>query len=356
MRFMKKIISALLLSCTSFTHASDLNSYFLLESFSFSEPVAIKALAQDEWDTKLYDGDRAFSTDLIEAGIGWKQWRFGIFRRYDYFYEFTPDTAFLKHSAENNLDLTPGEQLDIYLSANALIANGLSLSFTHVINNASFGIKASYLKAQKLTSGSLAGKAQVVAENDYDLNFDVDYYYSEDKLFDREVAAPGGDGFAIDINIDWHMQQWDFNLAIRDLLSRIYWRDAPRTIATGNTDTKDYDENGFLKFNPVISGLETNQDYTQTLPTKVHFTTAYNWDNHLMLFEVQDFEIKRFYSVGAGFNKNKNEHFNVFYNMTAQALKIDYSNQWLVFSLMSDEIQLQKARTFALEFSIAVEF
>ncbi len=92
------------------------------------------------------------------------------------------------------------------------------------------------------------------------------------------------------------------------------------------------------------------------MPRRVHFTTAYNWEKYLVLFEVQDFEIQRFYSVGAGFKKNSNERINVFYNITAQALKFDYQNQWLVFSITSDEVQLRKARTFALEFSVVIGF
>ncbi len=349
---MKKSLFLLPLLFTPMAYADDFNTYALLESFSYSEAIAIKALATNQWNAKLYNGDVAFTTDRIEIGAGWKQWKIGVFRRYDYFYEFTPDTALLKYSAENNQDLTPGKQLDIYLSANTLIANGLSLAFTHTVDNANFSVKASYLNAKNLTYGYFSGNAEVVSEKDYDLNFYVDYYYSEDKLFDRVVEAPGGDGFAIDINVDWQIKQWGFNLNIKDLFSRIYWRDNPRTIATGDTDTKRFDENGFLIFDPVISGLEINQNFIQVLPKKIHFTTSYAWNDYSMLLDVQDFEIKRFYSIGAGINKNSNERMAFFYNFTAQALKFSYQNQWLSFSLMSDETQLQKARTFALGLSV----
>ncbi len=353
---MKKSFLLLLLLFTPLAYAGDFNTYFLLESFSYSEPITIKALATNQWNAKLHDGDVAFTTDRIEVGAEWKQWKIGVFRRYDYFYEFTQDTALLKYSAENNQDLTPGKQLDIYLSANTLIANGLRLAFTHTIDNTNFSVKASYLNAKNLTYGYFAGNAKAVSEKDYDLNFYVDYYYSEDKLFDREVEPPGGDGFAVDINVNWQIKQWNFGLDIKDLLARIYWRDTPRTTATGNTDTKRFDENGFLIFDPVISGLETNQNFIQVLPKKIYFTTSYVWNDYSILLDVQDFEIKRFYSIGAGTNKNSDERMAFFYNFTAQALKFSYQNQWLVFSLTSDEIQLQKARTFALEFSVAYAF
>ncbi|MCG6937895.1 MAG: hypothetical protein LJE83_06935 [Gammaproteobacteria bacterium] len=357
MIFTKAKLLVLPIACVPVVvNADDFAGYVSLESFSYSEPMAVKAVVNDKWDATLHPGEVAFSTDRIEFGVAWQQWSLGVLRRYDYYYEFTPDTAYLKYSVENHQDLISGQQLDIYLSANMLIANGLSLGFTQTVHNASFAIKASYLRAKDLTSGWLAGNATVVADNDYDLNFDVDYYYSEDRLFDREVAAPDGNGFTLDFNIDWHLQNWDFNLDVKDLLARIYWKDAPRTIAVGNTDTKNYDENGFLIFDPAISGIETNQDYTQTLPRKIHFSTARHWDDYSMLFEFQDFEIKQFYSIGAGFDKNDNEHINVFYNITAQALKFDYRNQWLTFSVTSDQLQIDEARTFGLELAVAVSF
>jgi len=350
------LIIALLLLYLPSVAAQDFNAYLLLDSFSYGEPMAVKAIASNTWDEKLHKGDTAFSTDRVEAGFGWKQWRFGVFRRYDYYYEFTPDTALLKQRTENNLELTPGKQLDIYLSANTLDAKGLSLAYMHTIDNFTVGAKVSYLVGNTLTFGQLDGEAKVLAENDYDLNFDVDYYYSEDELFDRQVTAPKGEGYALDIFADWKIENWAFNLEVRDLFAKVYWRNAPRTIATGNTDTKDFDEEGFVVFNPVISGLETNQDYTQTLPRKIHFKSGYALDNYLLLFELYDYDIKRFYSVGAGINISAKEQLNVFYNVTAEALKFYYKNQWLLFSVTSDDVQFHKARTFGLALSMVVAF
>ena len=354
--FHKKIIPVLFCLWAPLIHAEGFSTYFSLDSFAYSEPIAIKAIF-DDWDAPLHTGEIAFAFARAEIGVGWNQWRLGVFRRYDYYYEFTPDTAYLKHSSENNLQLNTGEQLDIYLKANTIIANGLSLSHTLIMEDVSFGIRVSYLKGRNLTSGSLAGNAEVLAENDYDLVFDVDYYYSEDDLFDREVIAPEGDGYSIDINIDWNLgDNWNFNLTANDLLAKIFWKDAPRTIATGSTDTKEFDENGFVVFNPLISGLETYEDYTQTLPRRINFTTAYLFDKKSILFEIQDYEIKRFYSIGIGFNRNENESINLFYNYTASALKFYYHNQWLTFGVTSDELQLHKARTFALELSVTALF
>lgn len=352
----KEIIPVLFFLLVPSLNAEEFSTYFFLDSFSNSEPIAIKAIT-DEWDAKLYTGEIAFAFARAEIGVGWDQWRLGVFRRYDYYYEFTPDTAYLKYSSENNLQLNTGEQLDIYIKANTAIANGLSLSHILNVDNASFAIRVSYLSGQLLTSGSLDGNAEVLAENDYDMIFDVDYYYSEDVLFDRDAASPDGNGYSIDVYLDWSPNDsWNFNLTANDLLAKIFWKDAPRTIASGNTDTKEFDENGFVIFKPVISGLETYQDYTQTLSRKIDFTSTYFLDEKSILFEIQDYEIQRFYSIGIGLNTQVNESVNLFYNITASALKFDYHNQWMTFSVTTDEWQLHKARTFALRFSVAASF
>lgn len=337
-------------------HAENFSPYFLFDSFAHSEPVAIKAIS-DDWGAPLHTGDIAFAFARAETGVGWNQWRLGVLRRYDYYYEFTPDTAYLKHRSENNLPLSTGEQLDIYLIANASVANGLSLTHSLTVADAGFDVRVSYLQGKRLTSGSLSGNAEVLAENDYDLEFDVDYFYSKDELFDREVISPDGDGYSVDIYINWSPDDnWSFNLTVNDLLAKIFWKNTPRTIATGSTDNKKFDEDGYVVFKPVISGLETNQDYTQTLSRKVSFSSAYLFDKKSILFEIQDYEIKRFYSIGIGFNRDENESVELFYNHTASALKLYYHRQWLSFAVTSDEFQLHKARTFALELSVEVSF
>ena len=75
-----------------------------------------------------------------------------------------------------------------------------------------------------------------------------------------------------------------------------------------------------------------------------------------ILFEFQDYEIKRFYSIDIGFNKDVNENVSIFYNVTASALKFDYQNQWMSFSVITDDFQLHRARTLALELSVVISF
>ena len=353
--YQKIIFIVCLIAWAPLLHAEKFSPYFLLESYSYSEPTAIKAVSGD-WDERLYPGDLAFSSSRIETGVEWEEWRAGVFRQYDYFYQFNSETAALKYLTENELDLVVGTNYDIFLMANSLVTNGLGLTRIQTISNTTIALTLSYLNARNITLGSMIGNADVTAINDTDLNFNVDYLYSEDKLFSRQVESPSGEGYGVDLNVDWHSANWNLSLEISDLFSRIYWNDVPRTIAVGSNDTEVVDASGFVSFNPSITGIETNQDFTQELLRKIHFTSEYVWGDTLLLIDVRDFEIKRFYSVGAGLNININEKVRLLFDITNDALEFEYSNDWIRFSFITDEAQLQKARTFAFELLIVTHF
>ncbi len=346
----------LIILLNSSAYAEGFSTYLSINSFSHSEPTALKSII-DDWDEKIYPGDLAFSVSRAEIGVEWKKWQLGYIYRYDYYFEFNADTALLKHHVENKIEFTPGKQMDIYLSANTLIADGLSLRHQENLGNVTISVTASYLRGKRFMSGKLAGEAELLTDKDYDMSFDVDYYYSKDKLFGRKVESPDGRGYAIDFNMDWKFDdKWNFNINITDLIARMYWYNAPRTIATANTDTKEYDEDGYVVFRPVASGLETNNDFVQTIPSKLFFSTKYMLEKNSIVFEYHDYELKKFYSVGASHNISTNKELKILYNLTAEAIKLSYHTKIFRIMLTTDDIELNRARTFGLQFYINYPF
>jgi len=333
--------------------ASEIGYYLSFQSFSHSEPIAIKAIVED-WDGRQYSGNTALSYNRAEIGISWDKWRIGLVQRYDNYYEFSSSTAELIHSIKNQNVLTPGEQYQLKLSANTLEASGLRFSYQDLIGGVNYDLAVSYLQGKRFINGSLSGDADVVSEKDYDFLFDVDYYYYRDKLFDRKVAEPDGQGYAIDFKINWQAgSQWQVELEAVDILARMYWKNAPRTIAVANSSTKEFDENGFVIYRPVIFGLETNQDFTQKTPRKIFIRSSYEYENkYPVLFEYQDYKIKRFYSLGYRYIIGNMTKIDFLYNFTAKALKFHYEGDWYLFELIVDEIDIKKARTFGVNFSI----
>ncbi len=344
---------------SSAASARDIAVYFNLDSFSYSEPLPINALMGD-WKGNLQRGEHAFSYDSIELGMQWDSWSLGVQYRYDYFYRFTPDTAYLKYQQENNRALITGEQLSLSLSANALVARALRMAYQNHLENITYAVSLSYIEALRFTEGRIQGQASIISNNDYELDFDVDYFYSEDVLFDREVQRPDARGIALDLDLHWSFyRNYHIEFIARDLFSRINWEDAPRTIAQGDNDIKRYDEQGYVVFDPIISGVETLQSHYQRLPRKLRLLASYQHDvyrQHFLRAEIHDVEVERFYSVGYQYALSPDDRIAADYNMTASAIRLSYQTPFMSFSLASDRFKINDARLLALQLSLHAAF
>ena len=338
--------------------ASTAGVYFLLDGFAHSESKSIKSITDSNWNVELQPGDVSFSVDRAEIGISLGHWQLGYIKRYDYYFEYSPETADGIHKVKNKTPLTPGEQYDLFLDANTLVSDGLRLTFNQQYGTSfSYGISVSYLRGELFTDGALSGQAEALSDREYEFGFDVDYYYSEDKLFDRVVEPPQGHGYAVDLVFDWQLsKKLKLGFQAYDLLTRMYWENAPRTIAVASSDTKEFDEDGYAIYNPVISGLETNQDYVQEIPRKIFLSASYAINKYFIDLAFRDYEIKSFYLAGAGLNLNDASKIGLSCNLTASACGIDYSNGWFKFRFLTDELKLQDALTLDLLLSASYKF
>jgi hypothetical protein len=259
---------------------------------------------------------------------------------------------------KNKTPLVPGEQFDLLLDANTMVSDGLRITFSQEYSQSfSYGVSVSYLRGELFNDGSLSGQAEVITDKEYEFSFDVDYYYSEDKLFDREVDPPQGRGYALDLVFDWQLSdKLKFGFQAYDILTRMYWEDAPRTIATASSDTKEYDEDGYVIYNPVVSGLETNQDYVQEIPRKIFLSADYSIGRYVFDMAYRDYEIKSFYLLGAGININNTSRIGLSCNLTARSCGVDYFNRWFKFRLITDDLDLEEALALELLLSVSYRF
>lgn len=338
--------------------AVELAPFLKLESFSHSEPIAVHAI-MNGWNAPFDKGKVAFSMNRAEVGLGVENWRFAVFERHDYVFEFAPSTAKLFYDTNNKKALVVGEDYTLKLDSNSFIARGWKVGYQRAWSGFHFGAAVSYLEGLELTDGAASGRATVVAENDYDFSFDVDYYYNEDSLFDREVtSAPKGQGYGLDLSVEGYvLPKWHASFEVRDLFAHINWWDAPRTVATGTSQTKQYDDDGYVVFKPVASGVESNEDVTQTIPTKLFLSTRYEFaEQHALLLDYQDYAIKPFYSVGYRFSTQGKSRFDLLYNATAQAWQLGYQNRWVQLDLVADHVSFEKARTLGLNIALHYTF
>ena len=346
----------LVVTCCTGMNASSQEVYVSADGFAHSESKAVKSITGN-WDGDLHSGEIAFSVDRAEVGIVMGDWRIGYLSRYDYYFEYSPNTAELINASKNKLPLAPGTNYDLYLHANTLVSKGLRVGYTHKYKDLTYGLSVSYLQGKRFTNGTIRGDAVSLSDRDYDFNFDVDYFYSQDKLFDRRVEQPKGRGYALDLVLNWRVgERLRFGFRADDILARMSWRDAPRTIATATSDTKEFDSSGYVIYKPVISGLETNQDYLQKIPRKLFLSADYTISQYVVAVEYRDYDLKGFFTIGVNKPTSNETDFGFLCNLTAKSCGIDFSGTWYKFRFMTDKLNLQDARTLELYFLVSYSY
>ena len=351
--YFRLILSSVLVTFSTYVAADEYQPYLAIQSVSYSEPVTLKFML-GERQTPLKKGNKAFTYNRAEVGFRWGNWQFGVLERLEYLLEFSPETAELIYLAENRLPLEEGREYELRIRAQHNYSHGFRLAYRHTFSSSiNVGFAASYLQGKAFTDGALQGNATVLGEKNYEFQFDADYFYSNDILFERDIAPPSGNGYSLDFNVEWRPSKYfTAQLDVVDLAGEMFWDNAPFTTATASSDTQTFDEEGYVRYDPAVSGFESNKNFTQTLPRKIFIATRYQWSPSFgLLAELQDYKVARFTSVGAEWCYRHNNCFQSLYNTTIKALSLRYKGHGVQVELASDELDLDQARYFALQLS-----
>lgn len=344
----------MLVMSSGYVGADEYGPYMVVKSVSYSEPVALEFMLGEQ-QVPFKGGNKAFTYNKAEVGFRWGSWQFGFLKRFDYQLAFSSETAELIYLAENRLPLEVGREYELRIKAKHNYSRGLRLAYKHRFSSRiNVGLAASYLQGKAFTDGSIQGSARVTAENNYDFQFDADYFYSRDILFERDVDAPNGNGYSLDLNIGWQPNKYfTAQLEIVDLVGKMFWDNAPFTTVVASSNTKTFDDEGYVRYEPAVSGFGSNKNFTQTLPRKIFVTAKYQWSPSVgLLAELQDYKVARFASTGAEWCYNRTHCFQSLYNTTVKALSLRYQGRGVRIELASDKLDINRARYLAVQLSL----
>lgn len=241
--------------------------YVRIESMTYSQPNSIKSALQ-EWRGPFSGGTRQWTFNTIESGVETHDWSLGVFYRKDYDLRFSRGTAEAYYLLKNKYPLPIGKHYLLDLSASSFAAKGIRGTWRiEPTDQMKLRLGLSLFTASALIDGALNGDGTALTENSYRYDAAVDYHYSRDYLFKRDVNPPSGIGASLDFGFTADIQPW---LRVRgrvdDLLGRIWWKQAPYTRATASSNRESYDTAGNVHFAPLISGYEGTSDrYVQRL-------------------------------------------------------------------------------------------
>ncbi|MDH5378399.1 MAG: hypothetical protein OEX00_08755 [Gammaproteobacteria bacterium] len=222
------------------------------------------------WSIEPVNGaDYSEGYSVSQTGVEHLGFRFGVIQKAEVSVSHSKDFIDLLYSIKREDKLTIGRNYQLEIDANVIRATGLLFGYRYSTENwGAISVSYSQLESTEFYYGSWKGHAQSIAENDYDFRMDVDYYYQKDVLFDRKIEMTEGGGYTIDLEYRWESDQLDILLRLDNVTSKIVWPKAPHTKAVADNNTKEYNENGYVIFRPLLNGNETNDVLAQQLPKR----------------------------------------------------------------------------------------
>lgn len=328
------------------------------DSFSYSEPAPIDQVIHDMEGNAIQSGDVAFTHNAVEVGARYGKAELSLLQRYDYYMEFTPETADLIYRDKNDLSASPNREYPIELEANHLRAKGIKLAYNFApLQNLQIKVAASYLQADVLIDGDINGEI-VTTTNDLTGELHLDYAYTDDKLFDRQAESPEGKGFALDLYTQWQVSdKLGLDMSLEDVANLITWDRAPYTQARITSNAVNFDENGFLNTTPVLSGIEGYSKHRQRLPLRASLRGTYQvtntYDALITWKRVAEVDFPR---IGVRYKPSPNRFWQAFYDVKTQAIGVGYQSGNLGYVLSMDDAQWSQAHALGLSVQYRIVF
>jgi len=254
---------------------------FEFDSVNYSEATSLHSIA-GEWSDSITPGDEALSVSRLYLGYQQGPFSFQYVERIDIYYNYANETVRFISLVENQQPLQVNDQYQLYIETDKLASRGFRFGYNTWLRD-DIEIKAffSLLTPTDIEKGSLNGSAMVVGTSDFDFDFHSDLVYKDDPLYGRATQELSGQGYSIDLAFHYIVsEKWDINLEFFDLVGEIKFDDVAFTTADATSNIKTFDENGYVIYNPVITGLEGNKSFTYKFNTQSHLAVAYNLANN----------------------------------------------------------------------------
>lgn len=260
---------------------------FEFDSVNYSEATSLHSVA-GHWGDPVTSGNDTMSLSRLYLGYQQGSFSFQTVIRKDIYYRYANDTVRFVYLTANQLPLQENERYQLTIESDKSTSKGFRFGYnTWLRDDVEISAFISLLTATDLQHGSLNGSAMVVDSNDYDFSFYSDLVYRKDPLYDRETEKLSGKGYSFDLSLLFRVNEyWDITIDLFDLAGELKFNNATFTTADATSDIKNFDENGFVIFDPVISGIEGNKSFTYKFNRQYHLAIDYKLlDKHSIVFK-----------------------------------------------------------------------
>jgi len=261
------------------------NSFHLKSAtFLANDPFSLKALLLDEMkgDVHSRSGNNA-AVAIERADVGYSHHKYGYIGytfREEIFIDASQDTVELLYLTQNKKELPVGKRYNLSLCIKAykmqgiVYANNLTLYKSSLWNiNVGAGIEGLY--ATQMQDGYVKGYAVATSKKDYSFAGVSNYNYTHNYLYDLNVNPSTAYGYSTHLSCVITRKNLTLTLLANDLFSELKWKQNPYSEVYLESNNKEYDANGYAKYNPTVWGKEGYMQYKQKLVKKYRLEATY---------------------------------------------------------------------------------
>ncbi len=354
-------IYLLIILLLSSSPLSALESYLEMEGFVYSGPMPYGEFT-GQWSSGFQEKNSAIGYTWLEAGVHNQQWGLSIVQQEYAQMQFSGDMAEFHYLTQNRRPLEAGRRYEIDYQINAYTTEGVRL-FRRLQPqpNISLQLGAHFMKGSDFQSGRIRGSITTLSDRDYDYdNLQIDYRYSEDRVFNSVVESIKGEGIALDLAAHWEINRNNqLSLQIRNLAGYIKWKNSPYSVGTLTSDDKEkeYDENRYVTVNQTLNGTTQTETYRQPLSIlwQAKFEHHYSSRNRLHA-QIVGSEVQNFYSIGISHRIFGKQNLKLLYTLNTRAFGLAYESDQFKLQIQLDNLKPNRSYTLGLLIQTGIEF
>lgn len=299
---------------------------------TYSEPEPVATTLRD-WGDEFRSGERQWVLSELALGYHFQNglelsWQ----RRAQASTRINSEAADFYGRIQQDKPLAEGEQAPLSLTVDSFAAHSTRIGYTHRWQNLRVTAGLSYLRTSHLVDGSLQGTFTALADNEYQVNAEIDYVYYTDPVFNRpDIERASGEGIAADLQLSWDLSDhWQLKMTGKDLFASIDWQRAPYSVGEANTRRKQIGDDGYARFNPLFSGREGYQDrHTQRIAPRLRSEVTRDWGQwQLNALWQRQFGVNH-WGAGGGFRLQNGQRINLSAWPQREALELTWrSTRW----------------------------
>jgi len=327
------------------------NLHFQSAYFIANDPISLKEFF-DDWSQDYHPkkGENLALQDfrLDIGGTFLQDYYFGYYYRYNVFIRTNKDFTDFYYTAKNKLPFERQKNYRLNLEIEGVTENGLLLSRSFLLLNdtqekLTIGFAFSVAFGLDMQNGDVSGTARILNKKSYEIDAKTNYYYTHNYLYDLDVKNSDGFGFASHFALSYvnHYYQFYAKVIVNDLFSRMYWSDLPYSYVNLQTKNKSYDENGYVKYAPIINGVERYTDFTQKIDPRYKMMIEKEFVPHqIRLLAGAEYAYAHTFPY-LGIEKaffDGNHYAGIKYESRFKTVELSYRNRYFSIGIASDAL------------------